>query len=126
MATNLSNRQFPAAAVAAVGIANIGAGNEVTFAILPGELVLEIDAVMGTAFNGTTNTLSVSDGTVDFLDGVDAKAAAGVKYSATVGKLYPEGGTLTVSLAQTGEATAGEAVVVAKIVAPGRQHENAG
>lgn len=108
---NIIDRQLVKSGSAVLGIANIGAGNEVTFGIRPGTHLLRVMVHTVTAFDGTTNTATVGDGTTVFANAVDVKTA-GSETVANAPKYYPSGGTLTVSLAQTGTATVGEVVVV--------------
>lgn len=108
---NIIDRQLLKSGSAVLGIANIGAGNEVTFGIRPGTHLLRVLVHTVTAFDGTTNTATVGDGTTVFANAVDVKTT-GSETVANAPKYYPSGGTLTVSLAQTGTATVGEVVVV--------------
>lgn len=108
---NIIDRQLVKSGSAVLGIANIGAGNEVTFGIRPGTHLLRVMVHTVTAFDGTTNTATVGDGTTVFANAVDVKTA-GSETVANAPKYYPSGDTLTVSLAQTGTATVGEVVVV--------------
>lgn len=118
-------RQYPLIGYADLGIANIGTGNGITMTIPVNALVLSVQSVQVTAFNSaTTTTLTAGDGTTTFLSAVDAKAAANVLYSSTVGKFYPSGGTLTVSMAETGAAaTAGRAIAFMEYLVIGRSNE---
>lgn len=108
---NEYNRQSPKYAVADLGPAQMGAGNEVTFKIPRGALVVGVGVYTETAFNSaTTATATVADGTTTFVAAQDIKTA-GAETVAVPTKFYPNGGTITVSLAQTGAAaTAGRAV----------------
>lgn len=108
---NIIDRQLLKSGSAVLGIANIGAGNEVTFGIRPGTHLLRVLVHTVTAFDGTTNTATVGDGTTVFANAVDVKTT-GSETVANAPQYYPSGGTLTVSLAQTGTATVGEVVVV--------------
>lgn len=109
---NIIDRQLVKSGQAVLGIANIGAGNEVTFGIRPGTHLLRVMVHTVTAFNsGTTATATVGDGTTTFASAVDI-LSAGNETVSNAPKYYPTGGTLTASLAQTGTAaTAGEVVV---------------
>ena len=108
--TRIIDRQLKKTASAFLGIAHIGAGNTVTFAVRPGTLVLSVFAQTITAFDGTTNTATIGDGTTTFVNAVDIKST-GAETAANVPKYYPTGGTITVTLAQTGAATVGELMV---------------
>ena len=117
MAKNQYNRQFTRNAVADLGVANIGAGKEITVDLPQGALLLGVDLVTVTAFNSaTTTTATVSDGTTTFANAVDVKTV-GAETVANVPKFYPQGGRITFSLAETGAAaTAGRAIGVARYV----------
>lgn len=106
------DRQLVKSGQAVLGIANMGAGNEVTFGLRPGTHLLNLMVHTITAFDSvTTATATVGDGTTTFANGVDIKTT-GSETVANVPKYYPTGGTLTASLAQTGAAaTVGEVVV---------------
>jgi hypothetical protein len=121
--SELNAVQYPRDAVADLGIENIA--TDITIPILPGTLLMGVVGFIVTAFNSaTTTTLTVSDGTTTFLSAVDAKAAANTRYDATVCKFYPTGGTLTISMAETGAAaTAGRAIVVPEFLNLNRTDE---
>lgn len=106
MTTNLYERQEPKLCQAVLEIGNIGAGNGVSFNVPPGAHVYGIAAYVSTQFNGTTNTLTLSDGTTTFISAEDVKTAGAVTVD-VLQKYYPNGGTLTATMAQTGTATAG-------------------
>ena len=120
----LNERQYPLSAVADLGIAQIGAGNEVLINLPPNALLTGLAVQTVTAFNAaTTNTLTITDGTTTFVNGVDVKTA-GAETVANLAAFYPSGGTLTISMAQTGAAaTAGRAFVVATYQVLGRVNE---
>lgn len=122
MATNNVERQYPLVAMADLSIANIGAGNEVTFDLPPNAMVLNVYLDTVTAFDGTTNTATIADGTTTFVSAEDVKTT-GRETSDVSAKLYPTGGTITVSMAQTGAATAGRAIASVVYVILGRAHE---
>lgn len=119
--TKYTDRQYPLVACLEVGIAQIGAANIRTIALPPKALLLDVMLVTDTAFNSaTTTTGTIGDGTTTFAAGVDLKTT-GVETVTGVPKYYPNGGTLTVTLAETGAAaTAGLAVVMARYVVAGR------
>lgn len=125
MSTAIDSRQYPLAAHAKVGVANIGAGNGATITIPSGAMLLRLAVITTTAFNaGTTSTLSVGDGTTVFANAVDV-ATAGVETVTGAPKFYPTGGVLSITLATTGTAaTAGAAHIVAEYVVYGRVNEN--
>lgn len=106
------NHQFGRGAVVYLDKSNIGAGNEVDIFLPNGALLEQADFVTVTAFNSaTTATATITDGTTVFVNGVDIKSI-GKETSANAPKYYPNGGKLTISLAETGAtASAGEAIV---------------
>lgn len=115
-------RQEPQYAVADCGLANLGAGNEQIINLPVNALLLDVTVDTATAFNaGTTATASVSDGTTTFVNAASV-AATGRAQGTNIGKFYPSGGKLTISLAQTGAAaTAGRAFAAAKYIVVGRE-----
>lgn len=112
MATNAFLRQEAKYITVPLTIANIGTGNGYTAVLPAGAQIVNIRADISTAFNSaTTTTLSLSDGTTTFISAEDAKTAGPVTVD-VAGKYYPNGGTLTVSMAETGAtATAGKGCV---------------
>lgn len=117
------SRQYPLAGLADLGIAQNGAGNEVTFKLPPGALLVNLTVDTTVVFNSTTNTLTVSDGTTTFAAAVDTKTL-GRETVANLGKHYPTGGLLTVSMAHTGTApTTGRVFVQPTYVIVGRENE---
>lgn len=124
MTTKVIDRQWPLAAVADVGIAQMGTGNGKTIKLPVNALLLRVLVLTVTGFDSvTTATASVGDGTTVFANAVDVKTA-GSETVANAPKFYPTGGELEVSLAQTGgDATVGRALVVAEYVVVGRGNE---
>lgn len=120
--TKIAERQYMNVVVADASIANIGAGNELLIYIPPNGLLQGMDVLTVTAFDGTTNTLTAGDGTTVFANAVDVKTT-GSETVANAPKFYPNGGTLTISLAQTGTATVGRALVAVRFVVLGRGNE---
>lgn len=117
-------RQYPLIAITPVmGIANIGAGLGYDFKIPPGSYLREIYADTLTVFDGTTNTITVTDGTTVFVNAQDIKSL-GRETTAIVGKYYPNGGTVSVNLAQTGTATVGAVIASLEYVGLNRMNEN--
>lgn len=112
MATNAYERQPAKYITVELGIANIGTGNGYTAVVPRGAQIVNIRADVSTAFNSaTTTTLSLSDGTTTFISAEDAKTAGPVTVD-VASKYFPDGGTLTISMAETGAtATAGKACV---------------
>lgn len=121
MTKKLIDRQWPLAAVAVVGADNVGAGKGLEFTLPPGALLLRIAVQTTTAFNGTTPTLTVGDGTTTFANGVDI-SSAGAETTTGVPKFYPTGGKVSITAAGTG-VTSGEAIVVAEYVVKNRGNE---
>ena len=124
MTTRVIDRQYPLVGLVDCGIANIGAGNGFDIALVPNALLLDIVVLTVTAFDGTTNTATVSDGTTTFANAVDVKSTGSETVSNTP-KFYPSGGTLSVTLAQTGTATVGRVMVMARYVVLNRGGERA-
>lgn len=112
MATNQYERQSAKYITVELGIAHIGTGNGYTAVVPRGAQIVSIRADVSTAFNSaTTTTLSLSDGTTTFISAEDAKTAGPVTVD-VASKYFPDGGTLTISMAETGAtATAGKACV---------------
>lgn len=123
----ITARQEPAYAIAQCGIGNIGAGNGLSVNLPVNALLLDIVADTTTAFNaGTTATLTAGDGTTTFINAASV-AAAGRSQGTNIGKFYPSGGTIAISLAETGTAaTAGQAFVSVKYVVVGREQYSYG
>lgn len=120
MTTKILDRTYPIGQAAEMGIANMGAGNGVSFAIPMGAIVLRVVALTTTAFDSeTTATITVGDGTTTFVNAQDVKTT-GSETSAGAPKLYPTGGTITATLAETGAAaTTGAVYVFVEYVRPG-------
>lgn len=120
MTTNVYQRQHPEYAICDLGIANIGTGNGYTINVPAGAFVTQVALNTVTAFDsGTTATGSIGDGTTTYVNAQDVKST-GIETVAVVNKFYPDGGTITVSLAETGTtATVGRAVAVVGYVGLG-------
>jgi len=88
---------------------NQGAGNEITFDVPAGSFV-DVRAYVTTAFNGTTPTLTVDDGTTTFINAADITIAGAV---AGGEKFYTSNGTITISIGGSGSTT-GELYVEAR------------
>lgn len=112
MSTKQAKRQYERNILVELGPGNMGAGNEVTARLPQGAWVTNVVPVTETAFNsGTTATMTVTDGTTVFVNAQDVKTT-GIETAAVTQKYYPQGGTLTCSLGQTGTAaTSGRALV---------------
>lgn len=123
MTTNVVERQYPLVAAVKLGIANIGAGNGYDIKVPAGAVVTRVQLLTATAFDGTTNTASIGDGTTVFVSAEDVKTA-GLEVSDVTAKYYPTGGTISVTMTQTGTATVGEAIALVEYVIPGRWSEN--
>lgn len=117
MSTNKYGRQAARFIMVDLGVANIGAENGVTAKLPQGALLLTMGLQTVEAFNsGTTATATVGDGTTTFVNAVDVKTT-GAETAAGTPKFYPQGGTLTWSLAETGTAgTAGRAIGYASYI----------
>ncbi len=128
MTTSVYARQFPLLALADLGSANAGTGLGLTIALPVNAFLLDVSAHVVTAFNGTTNTVTASDGTITFISAEDAKQVAGTDVTVDnsgKGTFYPSGGTITFSVAQTGDnTTAGRIIGQVQYVIVGRQNEN--
>ena len=111
MSTNQFNRQEVLSAMVDLGVANIGAGNGYTAVIPRGALIISAGLYTVTAFNsGTTATGTITDGATALVSAQDVKST-GIETVAVAQKFYPDGGTITFSLAETGTtATAGRAI----------------
>lgn len=122
MANKVINfRQWELRALVDCQIADVA--NTFTVILPPGALLESITADTVTAFNGTTSTISVGDGTTVFVNAQDTKTV-GRETVANIGVFYPAGATLTVSQAQTGVGTAGRALVSIGYVILNRANEN--
>jgi hypothetical protein len=123
----ITARQEAAYAVAQCGIANIGAGNGLQIQLPVNALLLDIVADTTTAVNaGTTATLTAGDGTETFINAASV-AAVGRAQGANIGQFYPSGGTISITLAETGTAaTAGNVFVSAKYLVVGREQYSFG
>lgn len=111
MSTNQFNRQEVLSAMVDLGVANIGTGKGYTAVIPRGALIISAGLYTVTAFDsGTTATGTITDGTTALVDAQDVKST-GIETVAVAQKFYPDGGTITFSLAETGTtATAGRAI----------------
>jgi len=119
----IPGRQYPLVAITPVmGIANIGAAAGYDIKIPPGAYVREIYADTLIVFDGTTNTITITDGTTVFVNAQDIKSL-GRETTAVVGKYYPAGGTISVTLAQTGTATVGAVIASVMYVGLNRVNE---
>jgi hypothetical protein len=128
--TSTLTAQNPSGVLVDLGIAHIGASNTHTVKLPAGAYLKEVKAQVVTAFNsGTTATLTVSDGTTTFVSAENLLVADEVAVDdvANLGagrKFYASGGTLTITLAETGTAaTAGRALVYVEYVVLNRAHE---
>lgn len=130
MATNITARQRALAAVIDNNIAVDSAAATAVFTVKlpPGAYLTSMLADTITAWNAaTTNTLTCSDGTNTIINGVDIKSAGLETVASLAGRVYPSGGTLTFTFAQTGAAaTAGRSIIVVQYVAPLREDEKFG
>ena len=123
MTTKVDARQKILVALVELGIANIGAGNGYEIKLPVGALLLDAGVFTDTAFDGTTNTATISDGTTTFVNAQDVKTT-GEETVAADKKYYPNGGTISVTMAQTGTATVGKALAWVSYVQANRWDEN--
>lgn len=120
MSNKIDTRQYALVALGTLKAADAGAS--ATIAIPMGALVTSVAALVAVAFDGTSPTLTVSDGTTTFVSAADVSAAGAATVTGTP-KFYPTGGTITLSLAGT-DVTAGELHVCVTYVVAGRANEN--
>lgn len=109
-------------AIARVGPANNGPAKGITIRLPSGTLLLRTVAASLKAFNGTgAVTLTSTDGTMAFWSAVNVKDAPGFEtVSAAPPKFYPNGATITTSIADAnGNSTTGDAFVVYEYVTLG-------
>jgi len=120
MSTKQIDRAYRKVIIADLGVANMGTGNGVEAAVPPNALVLSVGLLGVTAFDSeTTATGSIGDGTTTFVNAQDVKTT-GAKTVAVSSKYYPAGGTITFSLAETGDAaTVGRAIGTVEYVIVG-------
>lgn len=119
--TKLMDRQYPLAAVAELGVAHVGAGNEVEFALPINAQLLSIAVQTVIGFDGLTSTITVGDGTTVFVNGADV-SAPGNAAGTNVPKFYPTGGKVTAQMVSAG-ATIGKAILTAQYVVLNRGGE---
>lgn len=116
-------RQWELFAHIDVTAANAIAGNTYTVTLPPNAMLMEMYSYTTTAFDSATSaTLTVGDGTTTFISAVDLKTT-GTETVTGIGKLYPNGATLTVSTALVGTTTVGENVTLIGYVVLGRVNE---
>ena len=117
------DRQWTLDALAFLGPANVGAGLGYDIVLPPGALVLRVAVQTVTAFNGTTPTATVTDGTTVFANAVDI-SSTGAETVANAPKYYPSGGTISINAANAGgSTTAGLAAVSIEYVIRDRGNE---
>lgn len=114
-----NDRQWPLAAAPELTPRNAGAGNEVTFHVPPGALVLRVSAFTGQVFDGAA-TLTVKDETTTFINAQDL-TSAGSETATGAPKFYPTGGLFTASIA--GSPTVGSVMPVVEYVIRDRGNE---
>ena len=119
----LIDRQWPLNALAFIGPANVGAAVGYDIVVPPGALVLRVAVQTVTAFNGTTPTATVTDGTTVYANAVDI-SSTGAETVSNAPKYYPAGGTISVNAANAGgTTTAGLAAVSVEYVIRNRGNE---
>lgn len=123
MTTKVDARQKVLAAFVELLIGNIGANNGYDIKLPAGALLLDVGVLTDTAFDGTTNTATIADGTTTFVNAQDVKTT-GEETVAADKKYYPNGGTISVTMAQTGTATVGRAFAWVTYIVKGRWDEN--
>lgn len=116
------DRQYPLHAVAKLNHTNIGAGKGVDLGLPANAVLLGVSTLTTVAFDGTTATATVGDGTTEFMAAVDIKAA-GADVGTGVPKFYPTKGKVTVALGGTGTNAVGEVLVMLSYVIVGRGGE---
>ncbi len=114
-----NDRQWPLAATPELTAKNAGAGNEVTFHVPPGALVLRVAAFTGQAFDGAA-TLTLKDEATTFINAQDL-TSAGSETATGAPKFYPIGGLFTASIA--GTPTVGSVVLAVEYVVKDRGNE---
>lgn len=108
MSTNQFNRASDKNVVVDAGIADIGTDNKITAKLPSQTLLLSITASIEEAFDsGTTNTLTVDDGTTTFVNGIDGRVDDLLDDVVVSGLLSPTSGTLASTLS-AGSAYVGE------------------
>lgn len=124
MTKKILDRTYPIGQAAVMGVANIGSGNGISFAVPMGAILVRAIVLTTTGFNpgGTgTATLTLSDGTTTFANAVDVEST-GSETVANTPKYYPTGGTVTATIAEVVDTTAsttGEVFVYIEYVRPG-------
>ena len=121
--TKHTARQHVLNATVILGIAGIGTGNETTISIPPGAYIRSLIVDTLVAFNGTTNTLTITD-PATLVSAVDVKTTGLETVATLAGKYFVNGTTLTIAMAQTGTATAGSVLVTVDYVDVDRQDEH--
>lgn len=93
-------------AMATLGIDNIGDGNGVSFDIPIGGTVEQIIVNTTTAFDsGTSDKITITDGATVYASAASVHAK-GVVTVSNLGKFYPNGGAITMSIESEGAAAA--------------------
>lgn len=124
MNTNKYDRQRVLTSVVTFDISNIGTGKGIDVKYPQGTVIIGVTPLVNTAFNtdGTTPaaTMTISDGTTTFVN-AQSILTAGAKTVAVGAKLLPQGGTLSLTLAESAAsglvpATAGAGVLVIQYV----------
>lgn len=125
MTTKVDARQRLIYAMVELTKANIGASNGYEIKLPPGALLVDAGIFTETAFDSaTTTTGSIGDGTTTFVNAQDLKTT-GEETVAVDKKFYPSGGTVSITVAETGTtATAGRAHAWVAYLKQGRWDEN--
>lgn len=114
-------RQYALSGMLDVVYSDQGSGNGASVSVPPGTLVLRASVAVVTAFNGTTTTLTLSDGTENLI-AAQSVATGGAVASNNIGNYYPAGGVLTATLSSANN-TAGRAFVTVEYVQENRHNE---
>lgn len=111
MATQFKDYQKVRAFCAQFTAANQGAGNEVTVDV-PADSFVVVKGAVKSGFNGTTPTLTVSDGTTNYISGADISSAG---FKGGDESFVGSDTTVTISIGGSGSTT-GEGFVEVLIV----------
>lgn len=117
------DRQYPLHAVAKMTSEDFGADGALELGIPANAVLLSVSSLTTGAFDATTATLTVTDGTTSFMTDADVKAA-GADVGTGVPKYYPTKGKLKATLGGTDTpGTTGTVIVMLSYVIVGRGGE---
>ena len=117
-------RQWTLEAVTDINLAEDATDLTFTVMLPPNAVLVGGQAIVSTAFNGTTPKLTAVDNSaspISIFGNVDATAVAVTPIAAGAGTLYPAGATVTVGV--SGSPTAGRAIVRLSYLILGRANE---